>query len=109
MFGFNRQVRDLETRIKKLKDNFEIVERREAEALAIQEQENRAAAVAIAWEKLDVFSVERQFNRSGGPATIIGYFFEDANGNRITKEWVIWCNIEIHNKLVQEFNETRKK
>lgn len=109
MFGFyTKQVRELEKRIESIKETLDLEEQRKKDALALEEYENRNAKISFAWEKHDVFAVERQFNRSGGPVTIIGYFFNDGD-KKIIKEWFIYCSIEAHNKLVDEFNAHRNK
>jgi hypothetical protein len=63
---------------------------------------------------INVFSVERMgMPRVAGipnrnEHTNIGYTILDENKTVITKQWVLYCSREDHNKLVAEFNDAKK-
>ena len=63
---------------------------------------------------INVFSVERmEMPRVAGipnrnEHTNIGYTILDENKTVITKQWVLYCSREDHNKLVAEFNDVKK-
>jgi uncharacterized coiled-coil protein SlyX len=52
-----------------------------------------------------VFSIERNFS-DNRPVTIIGYVLNDSDTD--PREWYLYCNQDHHEKLVDEFNKTKK-
>jgi hypothetical protein len=78
------------------------------------ETEMANASVAIDWDAMKVFSVERLWE-NGLPKTILGYMLsepvittEGENEQRITykdivREWTLYCSAEKHEGLVKEF------
>lgn len=73
----------------------------------------RSLPIAIDFNKLNVFSVERNINEHGIPMTIIGYMVEVPHKDefgmtryvRQVKEWFYHCDDVCHEKLVKEFEE----
>lgn len=111
MFGSkSRMIKRLQEEIKSLKAKEQLDKEEQAriEQRKIIEQENRNVKFFIDWSKMDVFSIERQYNYKGnGPTTIIGQWL-DVNGLKTSKEWLLLCSIERHNELVKEYQEYKK-
>lgn len=84
------------------------------------EEDVRNSPLSLDFDRLNVFSVERNFTSTNGgmeyPVTIVGYTrnntFTDAKGiahtNREVKEWYFHCSDERHKELVEAFNEYKK-
>jgi hypothetical protein len=78
------------------------------------------ASVAIDWDAMKVFSVERMWE-NGLPKTILGYMLsepvittEGENEQRITykdivREWTLYCSAEKHETLIEEFRAWKGK
>ena len=66
---------------------------------------NRNAGFSIDFEKMKPFSIERNRGDENRPVTIFGYF----DKNEDPKEWYIYCSLERHNQLVEEFNGYKAK
>lgn len=79
----------------------------------VLEDSARSAPIGIDFQKLNVFSVERNINQDKLPFTIVGYLIEtpykdDSGMVRYTKqvkEWFYHCDDERHQQLVKEFEE----
>ena len=81
------------------------------------EDEVSKAPVAIDFDTMRVFSIERSISNNR-PCTIIGYYVNDpvlsADGEMVVdrdqvKEWTLSCNNQRHEELVKKFNELKKK
>lgn len=59
--------------------------------------------MVIDWNIIKVFSVERTI-MNGTPITNIGYILDSK-----ILQWNLYCSEEIHNKLVNDFIEWKKK
>ena len=83
--------------------------------------EMETASVAIDWDAMKVFSVERVWD-NGIPKTILGYMLSEpavhteGEGGEprvtykdIVREWNLYCSAEEHEQLVKEFNEWKGK
>jgi len=83
--------------------------------------EMETASVAIDWDAMKVFSVERVWD-NGIPKTILGYMLSEpavhteGEGGEprvtykdIVREWNLYCSAEKHEQLVKEFNEWKGK
>jgi hypothetical protein len=81
--------------------------------------EMETASVAVDWDAMKVFSVERMWD-NGLPKTILGYMLsepvvttEGENEQRVTnkdivREWTLYCSAAKHEELVKEFNQYLK-
>jgi hypothetical protein len=83
-------------------------------ALKLENERLRNADLAscdfvVNWDNLDVFSIERNIDDDNIPYTNIGYFLLDKDNVKVPCEWILYCTIEQHNKLSQEFLERIKK
>ena len=65
---------------------------------------NRDASFAVDFDQLNPFSIERNVS-DGKPCTIFGYF--DKNG--AVSEWYLFCSLETHNRLVEDYNGYKAK
>ena len=65
---------------------------------------NRDASFAVDFDQLNPFSIERNVS-DGKPCTIFGYF--DKNG--AASEWYLFCSLETHNQLVEDYNGYKAK
>jgi hypothetical protein len=71
-------------------------------------------SVAIDFNKIDAFSVERNIGDNNRRCTVIGYLqpsktTADGVVTKIstTQEWVLYCSAEQHEKLVKEFEGSK--
>ncbi len=116
MFGFKSpvEVSDLKVKIEDLKkENEKLTYAVDAYKKRL-ETEMANASVAIDWDAMKVFSVERLWE-NGLPKTILGYMLsepvittEGENEQRVTykdivREWTLYCSAEKHEGLVKEF------
>ncbi len=106
-----RQLNEYQTGENQRQNDLDREERLKAEAeFKRQEELQRNAPVSIDWNKMDAFSVERIWNHNGnGPTTNIGYYITNSDGNKVVKEWVLYCSLERHEELVKQFNEQKIK
>lgn len=108
MFDFLKnaqRVSDLTTQNTMLKTQ---IENLKGEIEKLQTRENTALAeFAIDFDKMDVFSVERNGDKHE-PCTIIGHFFTSPD-KREVREWYLYCSPLTHAKLVKEFEEHKLK
>jgi hypothetical protein len=74
----------------------------------LREADLASCNFVVNWDNLDVFSIERNIDE-GIPYTLIGYFLLDKDNVKVPCEWILYCSIEQHNKLSQEFLERIKK
>ena len=82
--------------------------------------EMETASVAVDWDAMKVFSVERMWD-NGLPKTILGYMLsepvvttEGENEQRVTnkdivREWTLYCSADKHEQLVKEFTAWKGK
>ncbi len=82
--------------------------------------EMETASVAIDWDAMKVFSVERMWE-NGLPKTVLGYMLsepvittEGENEQRVTykdivREWTLYCSATKHEELVKEFTAWKGK
>lgn len=70
-------------------------------------EELNACTFAFDFKRTNVFSIERLVHKDC-PQTIIGYFLEK-DGNMEPRQWYFECSQEMHEKLVKQFNEIKKK
>lgn len=107
MFGAKLQIAQLKNKIAYLENALE----EQQKHCNVKEQEDRNAKFVIDWSKLDVFSIERQYNYNGNlSVTVIGHWLT-VNGTKMSKEWVLYCSVARHNELVDDFiaNKGKKK
>ena len=109
MFGYKTKIKNLEARIAELEEELETEQRHKEGEEVLKEQTDRNAKFLIDWSKIDVFSIERQYNYKGDSSvTLIGYWAL-INGIKTCKEWVLYCSIERHNELVEEYKAFKGK
>lgn len=63
---------------------------------------SRSCSVAVDFEMMDAFSIERMY-KDGISRTVIGYLKSPPDADPDIGEWTLYCNEEIHEKLVKEF------
>ncbi len=73
------------------------------EAANVLKEQWRDAEHAVSFKAMNAFAIERNHG-SEGPCTIIGYFGPDSTVN----EWTLFCNEEVHAKLVEQFKSEMK-
>ena len=56
------------------------------------------AAFLVDFTKINAFAIERIVFDDGRAKTIIGHIFNDE-----IREWHLWCTLEQHNQIAQEF------
>lgn len=99
-----KKVEKLEAELKAHKDHFENINS------AI-----RASTFSFDFNTVKAFSIERNIHNNL-PVTIIGYFLPEARviendgvvTNDIVREWYLYCSQEQHEKLVEQFDASRK-
>lgn len=92
---------------KQLDRNAELIDDRDSlrrKLADAQHGSNDQASFVIDFWRLNPFSVERNV-MDGRPCTIFGYF--DNEGK--VAEWVWFCSVDTHNKVVKEYNEYKAK
>lgn len=72
------------------------------------ENKSRSCSVAVDFEMMDAFSIERM-HENGVGRTVIGYLKSLPDTDPDVGEWTLYCNEEIHEKLVKEFIEYKQK
>jgi predicted RNase H-like nuclease (RuvC/YqgF family) len=93
----------------KLEDANANVERLKAELLRLKNNEDTSkATVAIDFNKIKCFSIERNISSNCTPCTILGYNLLTDTENTGPREWTLYCSAEQHEKLVEEFNKKLK-
>ena len=65
--------------------------------------QSRSCSVAVDFEMMDAFSIERMYDDGGLGRTVIGYLKSLPDTEPNVAEWTLYCNEEIHEKLVEEF------
>jgi len=82
--------------------------------------EMEKSSVAIDWDTMKVFSVERMWE-NGLPKTVLGYMLsepvittEGEGEQRVTfkdivREWTLYCSADKHEELIKEFAEWKGK
>lgn len=131
MFGFNMKVKaQLESMTQFAKKtssqvnrlNVELTEARN-ELIAVRAREKAALAMidtfadmqtqasfACDFKKMHAFAIERNYH-GGKPCTIVGYVKEivtDRGSETKVCEWYLYCSLERHEELVNEFRESMK-
>lgn len=66
----------------------------------------RSCSVAIDFEQMDAFSIERVV-QDGVSCTIIGYLKSLSNETPDIGEWVLYCDETTHEQLVDQFNKMK--
>ena len=116
----NTEIAELRNRIRDLE--LELVRKdnalTEANArLRDVEDATTKASVAIDFDTMRVFSIERNISNNR-PCTIIGYYMNDpvlsSDGEMIVnrddvKEWTLYCNEQRHEELVRAFKGWKTK
>ena len=111
MFGVNR-IKYLDMKIERddlKKENEKLSYANDAYRKRL-ESEMSNASVAIDWDAMKVFSVERMWE-NGLPKTVLGYMLSEpfviTEGEVTTKdvvrEWTLYCSADKHEELVKEF------
>jgi hypothetical protein len=72
------------------------------QTLEDQKKQVRNELVSFDFKAVKVFSIEREWN-ARGIHTTIGYIVNDE-----VKQWVFFCSEEQHERLVKEFQQSRK-
>lgn len=67
----------------------------------------RSCSVAVDFEMMDAFSIERMYVDGIGH-TVIGYLNSLPDTEPDVAEWTLYCNEEIHEKLVEEFRQYKQ-
>jgi len=65
----------------------------------LRARETSIESYAVDFDKLNAFSVERQFDDKGNPYTTIGWLDQ----NSVSQEWYLYANQDAHEQLVKEF------
>lgn len=97
-----QEIHELERMVEKIQDKYDALVRRDLDTSSFAFDFNN--------NKINAFSIERiLYNDSWDknvPKTVIGYVLE---GNPVeSREWTLNCNSAQHEKLVQQFNESRR-
>lgn len=103
----NRKRIELQREILNLEDQKRILEQT-VDALKQEQTTEMTKAIehfqfSIAFDKLDIFSIERLSKGGNKPHTVIGYFLTHNNGAKEVREWVLYTSAKEHNRLVVEF------
>ena len=69
--------------------------------------QSRSCSVAVDFEQMDAFSIERMQEQGVG-RTVIGYLKSLPDTDPNIAEWTLYCNEEIHEKLVEEFRQYKQ-
>jgi hypothetical protein len=88
MASAREKIRDLKRKIKEI------------------ELKERDCSIVFDFDKVDVFSIERQPISS---RTVVGYWSTDEKGNRIAREWYFNCSAPIHENLVANYESYKSK
>lgn len=117
MFGISRiEYSDLKVQLENLKKENETLKYANDVYRKRLESEMATASVAIDWNAMKVFSVERMWD-NGLPKTVLGYMLsepmvttsgegvERVTEKEIVREWTLYCSAEKHEQLVVEFNQ----
>jgi phage FluMu gp28-like protein len=72
------------------------------QTLEDQKRHARNELVSFDFKAVKVFSVEREWDHRGTHTTI-GYIVNDE-----VKQWVFFCSDEQHDRLIKEFEKSRK-
>ena len=116
MFGFNTRVELAEahrtiTRLQNTLDSqFSLAASRLQELNQLKkdlEDKARSCSVAVDFEMMDAFSIERMQEQGVG-RTVIGYLKSLPDTDPDVGEWTLYCNEEMHEKLVKEFIEYKQ-
>jgi predicted RNase H-like nuclease (RuvC/YqgF family) len=92
----------------KLEDANANVDRLKAQLLRLQTNEDTAKATAsIDFNKIKCFSIERNESQYR-PCTILGYNLLTDAENIGPREWTLYCSVEQHERLIEEFNKQKK-
>jgi hypothetical protein len=93
----------------KLEDANANVERLKAELLRLKSNEDTSKGTAsVDFRKIKCFSIERN-ESCDRPCTILGYNLLTDAENIAPREWMLYCSVEQHERLVKEFNEQKGK
>lgn len=65
-----------------------------------------SCAASVDFVTMKAFSIERNI-KDGFPVTIIGYWKSEDDKKKLG-EWYIYCDENIHEKLVKQFDEAMK-
>jgi len=104
MFGLFRysvlesEIKDLRLELKWKKEEVD----RLRQTLEDQKKHARSELVSFDFKAVKVFSIEREWD-SRGTHTTIGYIVNDE-----VKQWVFFCSEDQHERLVKEFQQSRK-
>jgi hypothetical protein len=117
LFGINPIIHsDLKVQLENLKKENENLKYANDVYRKRLEGEMATASVAIDWNAMKVFSVERMWE-NGLPKTVLGYMLsepmvttsgegvERVTEKEIVREWTLYCSAEKHEQLVVEFNQ----
>jgi predicted RNase H-like nuclease (RuvC/YqgF family) len=101
----DKKIREMERRIDTLQ--FELERKREEiqrlkHEIETKKPDYRNATFSFNFNAVKAFSVER-LPSDKGVATVIGYIVKDN-----VKEWHLYCSDEQHERLVKEFEQSRK-
>jgi hypothetical protein len=88
--------------LKLLRSKNEALKKELDDITAKAKEDDYACNFLVYFDNIDVFSVERNSNR-----TIIGYWNHSTNsdGNPVktTREWYLFCNTDVHEKIVAQY------
>ena len=86
--------------------------------IAMIEDESTNADFVFDFNKVNAFSIERNWSSDGQrPVTIIGYMLsepvvmteDNVTTKDVVREWYMYCSLEQHAKLVEQFNKAMEK
>jgi hypothetical protein len=104
MFG-SKTIRELTQKVETLEYDLRL-KQNEIDNLNLyikgQTDEVRNEKVSFDFKAVKAFSVERLTNEKSA-VTVIGYILKGA-----VKEWYLYCSSDQHERLVKEFEESRK-
>ena len=113
LFRTLRELTDANHRISNLEDEVrlqqKIAESRLNELRELQnkiEDSSRACSVAVDFQFMEAFSIER-LNGHDGVRTVIGYLKSSEDEKPEIAEWTIYCNETLHEELVKEFRQVK--
>ena len=98
------ELKQAKDEIKRLKSSLEYEMGKNQNAI---KEELNACTFAFDFKRTNVFSIERLVHKDC-PQTVIGYFLE-RDGNVEPRQWFFECSQEMHEKLVKQFIEIKKK
>jgi len=102
MFGIFKKIRELNKQVEILELNLRLKQNEIDNLIKDQTDKVRNELVSFDFKAVKVFSIEREWDTRGS-RTNIGYVLNDE-----VHEWHLFCSDEQHERLVKEFEKSRK-